>query len=237
MGQGWSTRLTGAAATARRSRATQHQLNRLRTQAPLGNSSISDGRQLVVKDTGGNIVAILGMDAIASRGATFLTPTGRPMMDFGIDPTTGIASMYLADTTGFATIQSDSTGLGTGLAWPWIPIPMIDISHTAAWPVNTSGTFTTVSDGGTTVASQHLYVEVLTLCDGGATAGQVRVLCNGNQVGATRAIGTSVGDVVCEGNVVDLMGAPALIEIQTRVTTGTGNARIQPFHCMWMNFV
>lgn len=234
MGQGYSTRLTGAAATAARARQQRHQANRLRTQAPAGNTSISDGRELIVKDTDGNRVVGLGHDSLGNRGMSCTSPAGIDMFAFLINPISGNPEIGMVDSTGFLVAASDHNGDGTGMLWPYMPITMAGMTI-SQWPFNTTGTFTTVSQGGGWKMSQQILVMCQTICDGGATAGQARLLVNGHQVGSTAAVTTGIATAIFQGFVTaDAPTDSEFIEVQTRVTTGSGNCRAQPYVASWV---
>lgn len=89
MGQGYATRFDGAAAAAARMRKSQRQANKLRTQAPLGNSSITQGTltlqggALVMTDGAGNVLVRMGVLNGSLHGIEISDDTGNPQIRLG----------------------------------------------------------------------------------------------------------------------------------------------------------
>jgi hypothetical protein len=235
MGQGYKARPEGMAAIAKRLDAMQKQIDALRNASGIQNGSIDNGGQLVVKDTNGKQVVNLGYDAFGDRGAAFTAPNGNDMLDFYVQSVTNLPFLRINDSTGTYVLITDADVAGTGLAWPWIPV-VVQTQKIANWPSTNSGSFDTVASAVSNVFSQRLFVGGSVVCDGGATAGQARVLVNGSQIGSTMSVNTSVN--IVDFGTPDFPGTaanqPVSIDIQCRVTAGSGNCRAQIFSCWWM---
>lgn len=212
----------------------QRQIDTLKTAGNINNSVISNGGQLQVFDSNGNIVVTLGHDSLGNRGMSCTSPAGIDMFAFLINPISGNPEIGMVDSTGFLVAASDHNGDGTGMLWPYMPITMAGMTI-SQWPFNTTGTFTTVSQGGGWKMSQQILVMCQTICDGGATAGQARLLVNGHQVGSTAAVTTSIATAIFQGFVTaDAPTDSEFIEVQTRVSAGAGNCRAQPYVASWV---
>jgi hypothetical protein len=239
MGQGYKARPEGMAAIAKRLDDMQKQIDALRNASGIQNGSIDNGGQLVVKDVNGNQVVKLGYDSAGVRGAALTSPSGVDMLNFYVQTGTGLPYLVILDSTSNLALATDSDGDGSGLYWPWIPVP-IQTQKIANWPSTNSTSFDTVSSGGSYKFSQRLHVYANVICDGGATAGQARILVNGTQVGSTVNVSTTLGTT--------FMGTPdfasnvlaadyAWLEIQAKVTAGSGNCRVQVFECWWTSSI
>lgn len=214
--------------------ALQAQIDALKTAANIRNSVISNGGQIKVLDDNGNVVVTLGHDSLGNRGAAFTSPAGIDMLDFGT-VAGGTPALEILDSTGNECLVTDPNGDGSGLWWPWIPIMMAPMTI-STWPFNTSGSFVTVAQGASPTTSQRIFVACRTICDSGATAGQVRLMVNNSQVGSTIAVTTSAGEADF-GPIAHGVNSTtdAFIEVQTRVTAGAGNCRAIPYWATWIN--
>lgn len=220
----------------------ERRLDALTTAASNRNASISDGGDLTVRDTNGNQVVLAGHDSSGNRGFALTSPptgghpTGVDMLDFAVTPA-GLTTLQLVDPSGLAAFAIDSLGNGSGIRWPWIQTsfaPMI----TSLWPGNTSASFVTVAQLGSNAFSQKFWADCRVICDGGATAGQVRMLINNVQVGSTGTVGTTASEVQF-GPATMPAGTNTqdytFIELQARVTAGAGTCRIQCYQAEWLN--
>lgn len=236
MGGGFKHRPEGMDGLLARIEALEARVQSLTNAPPIKNSAINGG-SLIVLDDLGNVVARIGQTILGERGMSLVTPDGVEVLTYTArNAITGLPLMALQDNLGNVVTGGDSAGPNGGIFWPWLLIPFGGMTI-SQWPFNTTGSFNTIAQAGTSQASQRLFVECRTICDGGATAGQVRLLANGNQVGSTVAVGTGVGDAAFNGLVTDYvgMGGYEFLEIQTRVTAGAGNCRAQAYQAQWMN--
>jgi hypothetical protein len=249
MGQGYQAQPEGMAGFAKKLADLQRQIDDLKAAAPIRNAAISggagltlngggsvtvDGGDITVLDTNGNQVVKIGHDTAGIRGVAFTSPAGVDMVDFYIEPSTGIPFLRVLDSTGQACLVTNPLSTGVGLGWPWIPFSLAPMVI-AQWPYNTTGSFVTVAQCVTNRASQEIFVEARVVCYSGATAGQARLLVNSVQVGSTATVGTGVtdanfGPAAAAGNI----GTNQFVELQTRVTAGAGNCAAQAYGGYWL---
>lgn len=217
-------------------KAMQAEIDALKTAGNINNSTISNGGQLQVLDINGNVVATIGHDSAGIRGMALTSPDGVDMLDFFIQPITGIPFLRILDSTGQACFVTDPTGAGFGIGWPWLQIPF-GSNITSLWPGWNTSTFSTIANAGTNKASQSLFVECGAICDSGATAGQIRLLCNGNVVGSTINVNTTgTGGAQFTAHTVENIGDYCFLELQARVTAGTGLCKAEVHQAIWTSF-
>ncbi|SNR33161.1 hypothetical protein [Blastococcus mobilis] len=132
------------------------------------------------------------------------------------------------DRTG-NTVLADDTDSGQGLARPYVPIVFYR-SRNSDWPTVTGGDWQTVYRAKAPKQQPRLLVRAFAGATDGSTSGELRVMINGTQHGSTQAVvGATVGefifgpDAVAGSHMSDLS-----VEIQARVTAGTGGIRVSP---------
>lgn len=125
-------------------------------------------------------------------------------------------------------VMSDDTDSGQGLARPYVPIPVTRARYTD-WVAVTDGGFVDVIEtpGEFYKVNARARAHIRCTTDLAGTAGEVRVLVDGVQVGATQAVGFAittnyVGPFVVPGGAY----TTHQIKIQARRTAGTGAVRL-----------
>lgn len=123
---------------------------------------------------------------------------------------------------------SDDTDSGQGIARPYLAYAFYSGRFTDTPSVTSSGTFETLWQAVGYKQNPRLFVGASSLADSGIT-GEVRVLVNGTQLGTTQAVTASpvahsFGPAAIPGSHMSSL----TIQIQARVTAGTGNLRVLP---------
>jgi hypothetical protein len=164
--------------------------------------TIGGGGKMVVQHPDGKTLMLMGAYDVTD---TYNMPDGsrQPMaliyradgsLALGMwdpDPASGGFQQFLAllDRSG-NIIVSDDTNSGQGLARPYIPASFYKTRFADFTAASVSATFETLFD--TTMYKQHpqLVVGFRASMDTTATTGEVRVLVNGVQLGATASVGS-----------------------------------------------
>lgn len=205
-----------------------------------GGVTIGEDGSLIVKDGDGRTVAIVGAlptaynrsDGSRQPGVVLYREDGTLaafLGDFNATTPPFKQAWQITDRAG-NIVMADDTNSGKGLATPWVDggLVLADTDVTR-WPQTTSGTFLDVAFGWYRIQNPKMQWVFQYVADA-ATAGQVRLLVNGVQVGATQTVGTSFGtwvqyNVTIPGawSVGDLVS----VEVQARRTAGTGSVYVQ----------
>jgi hypothetical protein len=200
-----------------------------------GGITVGDDGALTVKDADGHVVAIIGAlptaynraDGSRQPGVALYREDGSLAALLGdVDPLTPPykQAWQILDRAGNIVMADDTNG-GSGLAKPFVGggIVFAD-TNVGNWPQTQSATFVTITNGWYTVQNPRLSWDVNMVCDA-ATAGQVRMLFNGTQIGGTQTVGTSFVDWYAPGVALPAgagVGSIYLVELQARRTSGTG---------------
>lgn len=132
-----------------------------------------------------------------------------------------VQRISLLDSNGTSLFAEDAAGAGAG--WPLAPIPFGGMSW-PTWDNNTTATFATVASAVTYKSSPRFVVAVKHICDA-STAGEVRLMVNGTQVGATATSAALTVNTATFGTPAALpgnVGDAMTINVDARVTSGTG---------------
>lgn len=127
----------------------------------------------------------------------------------------------LYDRGGKSIVAEDLSG--NGAAWPLAPIQFEDLTW-ANWANNTTSSFVAVQQAVHYKSSPRAYITAQAICDGTAT-GEVRLMCNGTQIGTTATLANLTMTAVTFGTPATLPGAigdPLTFTLETRVTAGAG---------------
>lgn len=140
---------------------------------------------------------------------------------------TAIRTATLFDQTG-SVVFSDDDVSGQGIARPYLAIPLYPTAF--ANFVGTTSTAFVDLYGGTSYKQQpRAYVRVMAGNDTSGATGEVRVMVNGVQLGATASTGFSVaaydfGPLPVDGANMD----PLVVSVQARMVSGTGSVKVSP---------
>lgn len=153
-------------------------------------------------------------------------PTGRlAFWTYGAD--TGISDGFwalydLAENV----IFSDDVESGQGIARPWLPINFAPSDYTV-WPGTNQATFTSIWETAISRQQPKIVVTLLATTDVSGTTGEVRLTCNGTQLGSTISVAFlqayhDIGPIALPaGNFGDEID----LKVEARVTAGTGLVR------------
>lgn len=134
-------------------------------------------------------------------------------------PVLGGQRVTISDSGGADLLREDDGGLGA--AWPLAPVPFAGISW-PTWDSNSSASFTSVASAFSLKSSPQLLVTVRAICDGSA-AGEVRLVCNGVQLGAAGVPNLSMTTATFGPSTPDgAIGSDLDLQVDTRVTSGAG---------------
>lgn len=214
--------------------------------APLRNASISEGGDLSVRggavrvyyrasQGGGNAVyfgdLVTGEDYVGT-GILVEGPNGTDIASFSYNFADGTSTAHLHDEKNNIIVGNDSTS-GQGLARPYIPAGGMWRARFSDWSVSTtSTTFETLWKGEMLKQHPKLSVATRASTDVSGTTGEIKVLVNGVQLGSSVAtVGFALTTSLLGPNVVNGDHMTLLsVEIQGRVTTGSGALRVEPLH-------
>lgn len=214
--------------------------------ASIRNASISAGGTLsitggafILEDTAGHKLFYVGpygppnTDGTAQQGWAVERADGTIVLAlWDAFPSGGVLNQALTwfDRNGNA-VFADDTNSGQGMARPYLSGSFTPARY-ADWNItSTSGTFETLWQQYISKQQPDLEVGFIASMDTSATTGEVRVLVNGVQLGATTsesfAINTTIlGPLPVAGNHMDTL----LIEIQGRRTSAGGALKVQPLY-------
>lgn len=193
--------------------------------AGLGRVSLANGGSVELDDKNGRQVFYVGGFTTNGFGAVLTRLNGQAALVFADnDPLNeSVQRINLYDSNGAALFTEDANGSGAG--WPLVPIQFEDLTW-AGWANNTTATFTAVQQATYYKSSARIYFAGQAICDGTAT-GEVRLMCNGTQIGTTTTLANLAMTNVGFGTPATLPGAigdPLTLTLETRVTGGSGKA-------------
>lgn len=130
-------------------------------------------------------------------------------------------------------VMSDDGASDAGLARPWLPIQWVESSAVLPTVNTSSGTFSALWTAKYIKQHPRVYVQVLTYCSDGTTAGEVRlaVAGGGAQIGATQVAPAGFYGLLTIGPEsvdADHMGEVEL-EVQVRRTAGAGTVGVRVY--------
>lgn len=217
--------------------------------APLHNASISKGG-ITVRDGYIRVQSADGVSTVFMGGVDPSLPDGTRQPGIVIRREDGTAAMAMfdpdpdpdgpGDYKQFLALYdreehitvSDDTASGRGLARPYIPATFYR-DRFADWVRTTSTTFETMFAAWVYKQHPRLWVQVWGTSDLAGTTGEVRVLADGVPWGPVRSVAFVAGTV--DFGPVALPGAhmeTVRVEIQARVTSGSGGVRVEPTACL-----
>lgn len=207
-----------------------------------GNLTIRDGGDLYVRyrEENGGGTAVYAGDLYAPGTNTYrgtglgaFAEDGTAIAQFRTDNQWGdgapVAEVYDA---GQRVVFAPDAASGQGLARPYVPA----VFHRARfgdWVTTTSGAFETLFTA--TLNRQHprLYVQARASNDTAGATGEVRVLVNGVQWGATLPTQFLVENKTWGPAPVDGTHMASLtVQVQARVSGGGGGVRVEPSSCL-----
>jgi hypothetical protein len=194
-----------------------------------GTVEIGDGGQLKVLPPGGN-QPVLEVGALTGEefGIALRRQTGQLALKiWNSDGTsTSLQPIRLYDPYSHEIVSDDiNTG---GLARPWLAMLPPQDTAVTRWPQTTATTWTTIARSYNVVWQPKMRLYAPTSVTSGST-GEIRVLVNDTQWGATVTAGTSFDhtDFVA-ANFGTAFENLLKVEIQGQVTSGTGSVHAQP---------
>jgi hypothetical protein len=176
-----------------------------------------------MQDGVGREYAYLGGFSQVGYGVQLVRLDGSTALLFADNsPTTETVQLIsLLDRGGWAIVAEDKSGAGAG--WPLAPIQFEDLTW-ATWSYNTTASFVAVQSAVHYKSSPRAYIAAQAICDGTAT-GEVRLMCNGSQIGATTSLANLTMTNAAFGTPATLPGAIGdglTFTLETRVTGGAG---------------
>lgn len=213
---------------------------KLARSAPLRNASITEG-DLTVKggalrvnypDTlGGGTGVFFGnvndvyTNTYAGTGLLIQAPDGTDIAMFRSDDDTGVPIVSIRDAAQNPVFTTDLSGVGTGRPYlqnPFVPYRFVDWNITT-----TSTTFETLFVGQGNRTHAGIYAWTRSSMAAAGTTGEIRVMVNGVQLDTPKPVGFAQstqnhGPVASPGPSYEFL----TVEVQGRVTSGTGTLRI-----------
>jgi hypothetical protein len=130
------------------------------------------------------------------------------------------------------TVLADDTDSGQGLARPWLSGGFSRTRFADMSVATASTTFETVCDALVNRQQPRWEVGIRASMDTPGATGEVRVLVDGQQLGSTSTEAFAVSTrYYGPSAILGTYGQDALVEIQARVTSGTGGLRLEPRFC------
>jgi hypothetical protein len=203
--RGAQAQLDPYAALTERIRKLESDLRELRAARRLESASIDSGA-VIVRDTGGGILAQLGDLGNGHRGAVLYDRSAN-------------------------FVVSDDEAAHRGLARPYIPLHAGGLDTPTA--TTTSATFADVAAGSAILQHAALYAHLLVRASDGTTSGEARLVVNGVQVGSTLTIGlganaeATIGPAAVSAALGATYSSILRVAIQTRRTAGTGTVGVR----------
>ena len=207
----------------------------------LRNASITDGNLTVKGGSfraqypenlgGGNSVYIgdiYGGGGYAGTGMLVQAPDGTDMILARQDAQFGNTRVDLYDSGNRVIVGNDASS-GMGLARPYLPSTFYRKRYQDMTISTTSATFETLFEAQ--IHKQHPRYEVgcRATMDTSGTTGEVQVLINGVALGSTQAQSFLIKpNVFGPANVAGSHMSTLTVEIQGRVTSGSGALRVEP---------
>ncbi|TDC02592.1 hypothetical protein E1091_00330 [Micromonospora fluostatini] len=129
------------------------------------------------------------------------------------------------DRAGNVVLSTDENS-GQGLGRPWLPVTWAGSDY-EQWPGTTSGTFTQLCETALPKQQPRLFARIRHTTDVSGTTGQIRLMCNGEQLGPTTTVTFAIGYVdigplaLPTSGFGDILG----LSVDGRRTAGTGRVR------------
>jgi hypothetical protein len=190
-------------------------------------------RVLYPDDQGGGLGVYFG-DIVSEGSGTYLgtgllvqQPDGSDMATFRSDAITGETRAEMYGSDGSIIVGNDAVS-GSGLARPYVGSGFGRHRYADMTVSTASDTFETLWN--TTVYKQHpiLEVAVRATMDTSGTTGEVRVMADGVQIGATSSEGFAIAYKYFNGPLPGDHMEGTFVEIQGRRTSPTGALRVEP---------
>ncbi|MEV0805723.1 hypothetical protein [Micromonospora sp. NPDC050200] len=197
-----------------------------------GGSVTVDGGDITVIDAAGNIIGQIGDLGNGKRGFILRRAGGYPALEVsgtGVGSDYGFVGMY--DVSGNYIVTDDAAS-GRGLARPYIPIQVGEVSVPTA--VATSTGFADLHVGAAVLQHPVLYAYVLIRSSDSSTTGEVRMAVDGIGVGPTLPVNAgayayvNVGPFALPSSVLGNYSAIQVLSVQARRTAGTGTIGVRP---------
>ncbi len=190
-----------------------------------GGITIQAGGKVLVCDDVGNAMIWLGQVPFGEEGTkpglvAFRAGGGPPAMSL-FD---GIFAAW--DRAGNIVMSTDEAS-GQGIARPWLPVTWAGSDYTK-WPGTTSGAFAVVVETAIPRQQPRIFVRVRHSTDVSGTTGELRLMCDGTQLGTTVPVAYAID--FSDFGPVDLPPSSAFgdtigLSIDARRTAGTGAVR------------
>ncbi|MFG3709222.1 hypothetical protein ACGF7U_31450 [Micromonospora sp. NPDC047670] len=196
------------------------------TVAGTGGVTVKDDGKVTVLDHTGRELIVLGRVGL-SDGSTV-----PGMVVYRTEEEGGYVAMSLYhgimaiwDREGNIIFSSDEVS-GQGLARPWLPVTWAGSDWTQ-WPGTTSTTFAMVLETAVPRQQPRLFVRLRHTMDTSGASGELRLMCNGVQLGPTVAVGFAVGytDIGPVALPAAAFGEIMGLSVDGRRTAGTGAVR------------
>lgn len=196
------------------------------TSIGAGGLTVKDGGEILMLDEAGKSIIHLGRVLFADGSTAPGLAAFRSDVDGGAVAMSlfgGILAIW--DRQGNIVMSTDEYS-GQGIARPWLPVTWAGSDYTQ-WPGTTSGTFSQVCETAVPRQQPRLFVRIRHTTDVSGTTGQLRLMCNGVQLGSTVSVAFSIayadiGPVALPaGNFSDILG----LSVEARRTAGTGAVR------------
>lgn len=199
-----------------------------------GRGEFASGGSLLFRDHQGREYAYVGGMSTNGFGMFLTRINGSQALLFVDDDPENetVQRIRLQDLNGLPLVSEDPGGGGL-LSWPLVPFTTYCDDYTK-WGAVTDAAFKSIAGARQYKHSPRLQVQVRHTTDAGDTTGEIRVMVNGAQMGATQPVGfvintTSFGPATIPASVE--WGQVVEVVVEARRTAGTGAVRAEIVLC------
>lgn len=196
------------------------------TSIGAGGLRVKDGGEIVMEDTTGKVIIQLGRVLFGDGSSEPGMAAFRTDADGGAVAMSLFGGIWAAwDRQGNIVLSTDEAS-GQGIARPWLPVTWAGSDY-AQWPGTTSGSFAQICETQVPRQQPKLFVRIRHTTDVSGTTGELRLMCNGVQLGSTVSVAFSIayaeiGPVeLPAGDFSDILS----LSVDARRTAGTGAVR------------
>lgn len=191
-----------------------------------GGLRVRQGGEIVMEDDTGKVIIQLGKVQFPDGSEEPGLAAFRTLADGGAVAMSLFGGIWAAwDRQGNIVLSTDEAS-GQGIARPWLPVTWAGSDYTQ-WPGTTNATFAAVCETAVPRQQPQLFVRIRHTTDAPGTTGEVRLMCNGVQLGSTASVGFLISTMdigplpLPAGEFSETLG----LSVDARRTAGTGAVR------------
>ncbi|NBE80302.1 hypothetical protein [Micromonospora rubida] len=191
-----------------------------------GTVQVTAGGQVIVYDEQGNGMIRLGQVPFGDGSTKPGLVAFRSTAEGGTVAMTLFDGVWAVWDRQSNMVMSTDEVSGQGIARPWLPVTWAGIDYTQ-WPGTTNAAFAAIVETLLPRQQPRIYLRIRHTTDASGTTGELRVMCNGVQLGTTIAVAfaqgiTDIGPVALPPAA---FGAIMGLSVDGRRTAGAGVVR------------